>query len=348
MSDYSALSRSGAINGSQSTQAQARALFLKKFANEVLTALPQVRSTLGMTMEKTLREGKEYQFPYTGRLSGSYHVHGSEIDGQVTQQNERVIGLDDLMVVPRFVPKIDAIMEHYDSRKPYADQMSEFLGITMDQHVFMEAIKGARQTAVVSGTDADGLVITNDKFQIDNVGTVGSLNNIELTNAIMGALEVAASNFKKKNVPKNLRKVLYVNPDIYYAMNTAVDTNGFSLFNKDYTNGSHSEGTLPMVFGIEIASTNNLPTEDLSSIPSAQDATNGIHFYHGADFSKTIGVIMCQGAVATVKGADIAMDIGQYETRYKVQLLTADYLAGHGWLRPECLVELKLDTLSNP
>lgn len=344
MADYTP-SRSGQINGA----GDARALFLKTFANEVLAVMPEVRNTLGMTMDKTLKGGKSHQFPYTGKLIGSYHVPGTEIDGQITKQNERVITLDDLMVVPRHIPKIDEIMEHYDSRKPYADQMAEFLGVTMDQHVLMEGILGARQTSsVVDGTGATGLTIASDKFQIDGVGTVGSLNSIELTNAILGALEVAVTNFREKNVSKNLKKVLYIAPEIYSAMNNAVDTNGFSLFNKDYSSGSHEAGTLPPVFGIHIEHTNNLPTTDLSGVTSAQDGADGIHFYHKGDYSKTVGLIMCQGAVATVKGADIAIDLGGYETRYKGTLMTADYFAGHGWLRPECLVELKLVTLSNP
>lgn len=343
MADYTT-SRAGQINGA----GDERALFLKKFSGDVLNVLPQLRDTLGMTNEKTIREGKSYQFPYTGLLTGQYHVPGAEIDGQITKQNERVISLDDLMVVPRFVPKIDDVMSHYDTRKEYAEKMAEFLAVTQDQHVLQEAILGARETtSVVEDTGAVGTVITNDKFQIDGVGTVGSLNNIELVNAILGALEQANKSFLQKNV-RNVKKVLYVGPDIYSSMVNAVDTNGFSLFNKDYVNnGSLEEGQLPPVFGIHIRVTNNLPTTDLSGITGPQD-TDGIHFYHKGDFSQTVGVIMCEKAVGVVKGSDIKMELGDYDVRYKGTLLTADYFGGAGWLRPECLVELKLNTLVNP
>lgn len=339
MADFST-DRGGQINSAGDT----RALFLKLFSGDVLNQLTEQRSTVGMTREKVLRNGKSHQFPYTGSLTPAYHVPGTQLDGQSGNNAERVISLDDLLVVDRHTPKIDRWMTHFDDRQEYAKQMGEQLGITMDEHVLLEAIKGARATEVVTGSGADGLVITNDKFKLDTGTPANAQTNVELANAYRAALKVAATNFKQKNVPANLKKVLYVPWDIYFCILDAVDTNGFSLFNKDYASGSLEEGMLPPVYGISIKGTNNIKQEDLTLNNANPQDTNGLYFFHKADTSATAGIIMCEGAVATVKAADIAIEADPYEARTKGQLITADYFAGHGWLRPEFLVELELDT----
>jgi hypothetical protein len=342
MSDFTT-ARIGQVNGAGDN----RALFLEKFGGDVITRLLDKIDTKGMTRNKTLNGGKSYRFPYTGSLKASYHVPGTELSGQTTNQNEKVITLDDLLVVDRFVPKIDKWMNHYDEASIYADEMANTLALVMDKNVFHEGVLGARQaTPLVTGnTKAVGLVITNDKFVI---GAGGAASDIELAEAFRGALKTASAEFKKKDVPDSLNKICYVHWDDYYDMLNAVDTNGFSLFNKDYASGNIEQGMLPPLFGIRIKGTNNLPTADLSAIASPQTADTGVHYYHQGDFSKTRGLIMCQGAVATVMASDIKMEADDYSARHKGQLLTADYFAGHGWLRPEYLVELELDLLTNP
>ena len=339
--------RSGQINSSGGSLAANRALYLKKFAGEVLQKLPQVMNTKGMVREKTLRNGKEYQFPYTGKITPAYHVPGAELAGQSTNNAEKVIALDDLMVVDRFTPKIDRWMAHFDDRAAYSAQMGEALGIAMENNIFLEAKIGAGQSSVVTGNGADGKVIVNDKFKFDTGTPANAQTDVELLDAVKSACKEAAQAFKEKNVPAGLKKVLYITWDVYFRLVNAVDTNGFSLFNKDYASGSIEQGMVPPLFGIHIQGTNNIPTADLSSVASPQTASTGIHFYHQADMTKTVGIIMCEGSVATVKAADISIEVDPYQARYKGQLVTADYMAGHGWLRPECLVELKLDTTSN-
>jgi hypothetical protein len=319
-------------------------LFLKKFAGEVLNKLPEVRSTVGMTLEKTLRGGKSHQFPYTGTLAPAYHVAGAELTGQSGNNAEKVISLDDLLVVDRFTPKIDKWMTHFDDRQEYARQMGEVLGITMDRHVLSEAILGGRSAEIVTGNGASGLVITNDKFKLDTGVPANAQDAVELANAYKAALKAAATNFKQKNVPAGCKKVCYVDWEVYFTILDAVDTNGFSLFNKDYASGSLEEGMLPPIYGIHIKGTNNLPTTDTSALANAQA---GVDFFHKGDFSKSVGVIMCERSVATVKASDITIEADPYQARYKGQLVTADYFAGHGFVRPEMLIELILDTTSN-
>ena len=343
MADFTP-SRVGQVNGA----GDARALFLEKFGGEVITRLLDKIDSKDMTFVKQLNGGKSYRFPYTGTLKAKYHVPGTELDGQVANQNEKVIGLDDLMVVDYFTPKIDKWMNHYDEISIYSDEMANALALAMDKNIFHEAVLGARvSTPLVTGNvDAVGLVISNDKFKLTG-SAPGSANSTELMEAYKGALKTAAAEFKKKRIPENLPKVCYVDWDTYYSILDAVDTNGFALFNKDYASGSMEQGMLPPIYGIRIKGTNNLPTADLSGITGPQDGDNGIYYYHKGDFSKTKGLIMVKGAVGTVLASDIKMEADPYQARTKGQLLTADYFCGHGWLRPEYLVELELDTLSN-
>ena len=344
MSDFTP-SRIGQVNGAGDT----RALFLEKFGGDVIERLLDKIDTKDMVRTKKLNGAKSYRFPYTGSLKAKYHVPGTELTGQTTNQAEKVIGLDDLLVVDRMVPKIDKWMNHYDEASIYADEMANSLALIMDKNVFHEAILGARVSSpLVTGNDkAVGLVISNDKFLLSG-SNPGATTDVELAEAYRGAIKTASAEFKKKDVPAGLRKVCYVDWDVFYDMLNAVDTNGFSLFNKDYASGNIEQGMLPPLFGITIKGTNNLPTADLSSIASPQTTDTGVHYFHQGDFTKTRGLIMCEGAVATVMASDITMEADPYSARHKGQLMTADYFAGHGWLRPEYLVELELDTLTNP
>jgi hypothetical protein len=162
-------------------------------------------------------------------------------------------------------------MKHYDETAVYADEMANALGLAMDVNNFHEALIGARiSTPLVDGNvDAIGLVITNDKFKLTGAGP-GAVNDVELAEAIRGAVKQAATSFKQKRVPDAIEKVCYLNWEDYYTILNAVDTNGFSLFNKDYASGNIESGMLPPLFGIRFKGTNNLPTADLSSIASPQ------------------------------------------------------------------------------
>ncbi len=339
MSDYT-YNPVGQINGAGDD----RALFLKQYAGEILSVMPETQDSLGMTYKKVLKGAKSYQFPYLGKLKAQYHIAGAQLTGQPTGQNEKVIALDSLLVVDRFVAKVDELMKHYDERSEYASQMAQSLATLKDNHVFMEAVLGARAAEQVTGTGADGLVIANDKLKLDTGVPANAQTNVELAAALKAALMQAAKNFKKKDVAGNLRKVCFIRWDEYFTALDAVDTNGFSFFNKDFHSGNAETGMMPNIGGIEIKGTNNLITTDYSSIANDQVADTGVYYYHQGDFSKTIGVIMCDKAVAEVQAQDITVELGHYDVSRKGQLITADLFSGTGWLRPECLVELSLDT----
>jgi len=343
MSNYN-ITYTSAINGSDTTIAQQRAMSRELLANEILTAMPRVRDTLGMTMEKTLMAGKSYDFPATGYIEAGYHIPGTELLGLDTTNAQRTIAVDELMVSHRSTPKIDKWLHSFEDRQIYTAGMGEALGLLMDKHVLIEAVKGARLNTplVTTNTDAVGTVITNNGLGLDTDGspTAGfSTTAAGVATNWRAALKTAAENIKRKRLPMNLKPRLYIPWSLYYTLLEAVDTNGLSFFNKDFHSGSIETGHMPEIYGIEIQGTNNIERRAIIQASVSNTGTDATFFHHNADLSKTLGILMLKGAVATVKAQDITIEIEDYSVSRKAQLVTADYFVGHGWLRQEYCME---------
>jgi len=64
------VSRLGQVNGAGDD----RALFLKLYAGEVLTAFEEKNIFMGLHRTRTIASGKSAQFPLTGVASAKYHT----------------------------------------------------------------------------------------------------------------------------------------------------------------------------------------------------------------------------------------------------------------------------------
>ena len=107
--NYSAIHRSGVNNAG----ADARALFLKLYAGEVLTAFQSKNIMMPLHRVRTISKGKSAQFPMTGKYrDAAYHTPGAEIVPTASKQGERLVSVDDLLVNAQFVPNIDEAMSH--------------------------------------------------------------------------------------------------------------------------------------------------------------------------------------------------------------------------------------------
>ena len=72
--DYSAIHRSGVSNAT----GDARALFLKLYAGEVLTAFQSKNIMMPLHRVRTISKGKSAQFPMTGKYrDAAYHTPGA-------------------------------------------------------------------------------------------------------------------------------------------------------------------------------------------------------------------------------------------------------------------------------
>lgn len=304
------------------------ALFLKVFSGEVLSAFETATITEGLHMQRTISSGKSSQFPVTGKVGAAYHTPGTELVGQGTNQAERIITIDDLLVSDVFIADIDEAKNHFDYRSPLSTEMGRKLGYAKDNAVFKEIVKAARATASVQD-GFGGSEIISDKFRI--TGTGSSADVTELAAALATGLFSAAQQLDEKDVP-DMNRYACFKPAEYYALAQNTD-----LINKDWGGaGAYADGSILRIAGIQILKSNHLPKTD----------TTGTDSFHGVDATKTRGLVWTPDAVGTVKLLDLSMQ-NQYDVRRQGTLLVARYAMGHGVLRPDCAIELKLDDLVN-
>lgn len=302
----------GQVNSAGATDA----LFLKVFGGEVLAAFEEVNVTVPRHMVKSIASGKSAAFPVTWKVAAAYHVAGAEIVGQTSNANERVVVIDDVLLASVFIASIDEAKSHYDVRGIYSEECGRSLANVWDKSVLQVGVLGARAAANVTGGNAGS--------SFTSATTLYKTSASDLAAGIF----LAAQTLDEKDISAYDRAV-FVKPAQYYllAQSTAV-------INKDWDGkGSYSEGKVLKVAGMDIVSSNHLPTTLIAT---------GVAKYQG-DFTKTAALIMNKTAVATVKLMDLATEMA-YDIRRQGTLVIAKYAIGSDYLRPEACVELKTTT----
>jgi hypothetical protein len=304
----------GQVNGAGASDA----LFLKVFSGEVLTAFATQTVTQDKHFVRTISSGKSASFPATWKVTGGYHTPGTEIKGQSSNVNERVIAIDDLLLSSVFIPNIDEAKNHFDYRSIYARECGIFLANNWDKNILQLSVLAARASATVTGAYG-GTKLTSGT-------TLYKTSATDLIAGFYGAAQAAA----EKDIPESTQLYGYVRPAQYYllagtpnSLLTHVDYNG------GQSNGSFAQGRVVEVGGVRLVKTNNLPNSAVNAGPAA---------YQG-DFTKTAAVVTTSDAVGTVKLMDLQSEMA-YDIRRQGTLIIAKYLMGHGILRPECAIEL--------
>lgn len=304
------------------------ALFLKVFSGEVMTAFAEGTVTEGRVITRSIQHGKSAQFPIMGKTTASYHTPGTEIVGNALPANEQVITIDDLLISSLFLSNIDEAKNHYDVRGPYAQEIGNALAYAHDRQILQLGILAARGASPVSGEAAGGSVL--DAAMLSD--TTGA--------KLIAALFAAAQKMDQAFIPSEGR-VVYLSPAAYYliAQNT-------SVINSLYGAGaSLATANVPRIAGIELVKTNHGPfgtTQAADSSVNAGGAGLGgsaANKYAGV-FTGSVGLVMHNAAIGTVKLMDLAME-SQYDIRRQGTLLVAKYAMGHGVLRPSAAIELK-------
>jgi hypothetical protein len=303
-------SRIGQANGAGDPKAN----FIKVSTGEVITAFTQTTEFADKHMTRNIKEGKSASFPVTGRTTGArYHTPGTEVLGTVFKANERVITINDLLITDAFLADIDEAMNHFEVRGEITKQMGEELAQAYDKNVARVGVLAARSTNVVDGLPG-GSALTNAAFLTDS-------------DVMAAAFFEAAALFDEKFVPASERYG-FVKPTQYYAL--AQNT---KVINKDWDGkGSYADGKVVKIADIPLVKTANLP--------NGTKVIDGPEDYRG-DFTNTAALIMHKGAVGTVKLLDLSMSVDRLPTRIG-DLMLAKYAVGHGKLRPECSIELKI------
>jgi hypothetical protein len=309
--------------GQQLGAGDARALFLKVFSGEVLTTFNTKTLMKDKTRVRNLSSGKSAQFPAIGRTSAQYHTPGTEITGNVIQQDEKVITIDDLLIADTFIARIDEAMSQFEVRSEYSRQMGDALAQTYDRNLLSLAVKAARDTG------AGGI----------GVGAVGQQNAASVhigatptVQAIIDAAFAQATAFDLANIPEEGR-LLIVGPSVYYSLVTSDKL--LNLWYNPGNNGSYADGKVKQVAGFEIVKSNNLTVDHTAS--TAYPDYNGKYAVNASD---TTGIFYHPQALGTVKLLDLASEM-EYDIRRQGTLMVSKMAVGHGVLRPECIREIR-------
>lgn len=314
MADAS-VARIGQINSA----GDPKALFMKVFAGEVLTAFKENCVTEDKHMVRTIQNGKSAQFPILGKINAEYHTPGKEINGLNLPANERVITIDDLLISHAFISNLDEAMNHYDVRGPYSQELGRALAYTYDKHILQLAVMAARDTSPVS-TEVGGGKVTDPSMLTDLSAE-----------KLVAALFSAARTLDEKAIPEDDR-FAFLNPAAYYllAQNT-------KIMNRYWGGeGEYAGAKVLRVAGLNVVKTIHAPFGQ--NIPNG-GVQAGTGNKYAVNASSTVGVVMHKAAVGTVKLMDMAME-SQYDIRRQGTLMVAKYAMGHGILRPAAAVEL--------
>jgi len=263
MADYANIQRAG-VNNAATGAGSARALFLKLYAGEVLTAFQSKNIMMPLHRVRTISKGKSAQFPMTGRYrDASYHTPGTELVPTKAKQGERIVTIDDLLVNAQFVPNIDEAMSHYDIRSIYTQEAGFGLAKVADENILRMAIKGSLcENATIAGETGmiQEFTAFDDEDYTPNVVIGSAAGDARDPKKIAQAIMDAKRVFDNNNVPGDPFVVMPV--DMYYDMfkvSGSSNLNDLAIFNRDIGGGgSVATGQVPTILGMPIYVTPHL------------------------------------------------------------------------------------------
>ena len=295
-----------------------KALFLKVFSGEVLTAFETSTILKDKTRQRVIASGKSAQFPATFRASSGYHTPGNEIVGKQIRHAEVTISIDDLLISDVFIASIDEAMNHYDVRAPYSREIGLALARDYDANIARNIISAARGAALFTG-DTGG-------------GTLNDADSDTSATSLAGSIWAGKQALEEKDVPVETQTVnAVVKPAQWYLL----AQESTLVLNRDVDgDGSYSKGSFSMIGGVQVSRSVNLPwgTDDSSNtdLPAAYRVNMGT----------TTAAVFTEDAAATVQLMGLGME-SEYDIRRQGTLMVAKYAVGHGALRNKCAYEIR-------
>lgn len=326
-------SRSGLREGN----ADAIELFRDVFTGEVMTAFEKQVSLKDKHQVRTTTHGKSISFPATFKVGSRRHVPGTEITGQTVPHNEVIITIDDQLIADVFVANIDELMNHYDVRAPYSQEIGRELALQYDRGVARMLTLAAR----------GGALFTNDQGGSQLANAAYATNG----NTLIDGIADAKLTMDEKDVPVEVQPVYSVLKPAQFSLIGRVDKS----INRDFGGGGSTKRmVLETVDGVMVHKSNAVPFGrdetlynattnvdgliDNPSDPNAIPAADLPAKYYG-DWTNTIGLVWTPWAAGTAQLLDITMGI-DYDPRRLGTLMVGRYVVGHGTLRNKCAVEL--------
>jgi hypothetical protein len=323
--------------GQRNTSGDQRALFMDLFAGEVLTQFEEKNLMMGKHRVKTIKSGRSYEFPMVGTTGAKYHTPGELIQADKLAHSKRRVSIDELLISPVFIDRVDEAMNHFDVRSIYTKECANALANVADRNILRTAVKAAAITSEAAAEAAGLNPVAGERFT-DNV-TLGAVGDELKGDKLVQALFKAREEFDKKDVTGEPFVIL--RPEQYYSLFNTTDTSKLFYMNKDVGGvGSIASAQIPMVAGMAIHMSNHLPSTNQTVTLSDNDPNSAVRpdLYKG-DFSKVVGLVMTGDAVATVKLFDLATEM-EYQIERQGTLLVAKYAMGHNILRPACAITI--------
>lgn len=322
--------------GQQNLSGDQRALFMDLFAGEVITQFEQKNLMMNKHRVKTIKNGRSYEFPMVGTTGAKYHVPGEMIQADKLAHSKRRVTIDELLISPVFIDRLDEAMNHFDVRSIYTKECANALSNVADRNILRTAVKASFITTEAAATAAGLNPVLGETFT-NNV-TLGAAGDELKGDALVRALFKAREEFDKKDVTGEPFVIL--RPEQYYSLFNTTDTSKLFYMNKDVGGvGSIATATIPMVAGMKVYMSNHLPnTNESTALAGDPESAVRPGAYRG-DFSKVVGLVMTEEAIATVKLFDLATEM-EYQIERQGTLIVAKYAMGHNILRPACAISI--------
>ena len=307
-------------------------LFLKVFGGEVFAAFSEKVHTADKHLMKEISSGKSAQFPKTWKVSAGYHSAGVEMLGQDTDETERVISIDGLLVSHIGIYDLDEAMSHYQTRSTYTAELGKALARVFDTNVYRTIVATAKQSANLPGANSttpfpDGIRL----LSADVSGTITATAGSQWWEVMRG-LQVDADG---RDYDGDMW--LAVPPATFdaTAFSQVADTaaNPFIFAGGDQSFGNQSVDA-------EMLKLRSVKMYMSNLIPQTNDTANGdVKAKYRADFSSVLGVAWGNEGVGTTKLIGMGLEQTR-DVRRQEDFIVAKIAVGHGPVRNEICWEI--------
>ena len=309
-------------------------LFLKVFGGEVYAAFQEKVHTMDKHVSKDISSGKSAQFPKTWKVSATYHSAGVEMLGQDTDETERVISIDGLLVSYIAIYDLDEAMSHFQVRNTYTDELGKAMARVYDQNVYRTILATAKQSANLPGAASTSPFPNGQRVLSAAVsGTITATAGDQWWE-VMREIQIDSDQNDYDGAVH-----LVVPPATFdatmFAQAGAAAANQFLFQDKDLSQaqpgGAGRAATLSLR-GVTMYMSN--------LIPQSNDTSNAeVKAKYRADFSGTLGAAWGNEGVGTVKLIGMGMESTR-DARRQEDFVVAKMACGHGPLRNEITWEV--------
>ena len=338
-------SRLGQSGGAGDTDA----LFLKVFANEVLTTFEETNVMKDLHTVRTISSGKSAQFPTMGKATAKYHTPGEDVfettDGTkyvtALTHKERIINIDDVLIAATSIANIDELKNHYDVRSAYSTELGRALSKRFDLAT-MRTLVAASQVDAAGRANPDA----GQGIKIDLGTTTGAPADLSTAANLIQTFRLIAQKLDEQDIPSEDRFVI-LTPQLYYLL-AGSDS---AAINRDFGGaGSIATGNVLQLVGLKIYSSTHLTDITTAEVTSDDVNANNNPFDDADGGTAAKGYLDAGGAtlqfvaghktaIGTVKLMDLAVE-SEYSIPKQATLMLAKYAMGHGILRPEGAVSV--------